>query len=42
MYTLGEIGKKIGITSERVRHINGQALRRLRKLSIQKKLFEYL
>jgi RNA polymerase primary sigma factor len=42
MYTLGEIGKKIGVTRERVRQINAQALRRLRKLSIQNRLYDYI
>ena len=42
VYTLEEVGQKIGVTRERVRQINAQALRRLREPSIQKELRDYL
>lgn len=41
-YTLEEVGQKIGVTRERVRQINAQALRRLREPSIQQELRDYL
>ena len=41
-YTLEEVGKKLGVTRERVRQISAQALRRLQKPSIRRKLRDYL
>jgi len=41
-YTLEEVGQKIGVTRERVRQINAQALRRLREPSIQQELRDFL
>ena len=41
-HTLREIGDKIGVSRERVRQIENQALRRLRKPNIQYKLRDYL
>ena len=41
-HTLREVGKKMGVTRERIRQIEAQALRRLRKPEIQKKLRSYL
>ncbi len=41
-YTLEEVGRKMGITRERVRQIEAQALARLRKPEIQQQLREYL
>ncbi len=40
--TLNEVGRKMGVTRERVRQIEAQALRRLRTPSIQKALRPYL
>lgn len=40
--TLNEVGRKMGVTRERVRQIEAQALRRLRTPSIQKELQSYL
>ena len=40
--TLEEVGNKMGITRERVRQIENQALKRLRKPSIRKQLRDYL
>jgi RNA polymerase primary sigma factor len=41
-YTLEEVGRKMGVTRERVRQIEAQALNRLRHPSVQRKLREYL
>jgi RNA polymerase primary sigma factor len=41
-YTLEEVGRKMGVTRERVRQIEAQALSRLRHPSIRSKLREYL
>jgi len=41
-YTLEEVGRKMGVTRERVRQIEAQALTRLRHPSIRRKLREYL
>ena len=41
-YTLEEVGKKMGVTRERVRQIEAQALSRLRHPAIRRKLREYL
>jgi RNA polymerase primary sigma factor len=41
-YTLEEVGRKVGVTRERVRQIESQALNRLRHLSIRRKLHDYL
>jgi RNA polymerase primary sigma factor len=41
-YTLEEVGRKMGVTRERVRQIEAQALNRLRHPSIQRKLYDYL
>jgi len=40
--TLNEVGKKMGVTRERIRQIEAQALRRLRNPRIQEKLESYL
>jgi RNA polymerase primary sigma factor len=40
--TLNEVGRKMGVTRERVRQIEAQALRRLRTPKIQKELRSYL
>lgn len=40
--TLNEVGRKMGVTRERVRQIEAQALRRLRTPSIQRALRSYL
>ena len=40
--TLNEVGKKMGVTRERIRQIEAQALRRLRNPRIQDKLQAYL
>ncbi|MDZ7845027.1 MAG: sigma-70 family RNA polymerase sigma factor [Anaerolineales bacterium] len=40
--TLNEVGKKMGVTRERIRQIEAQALRRLRNPRIQDKLASYL
>jgi len=42
VHTLEEVGQKIGVTRERVRQINAQALRRLQEPSIQQELRDYL
>ena len=42
LYTLEEVGRKMGVTRERVRQIEAQALSRLRSPAIQEKLSEYL
>ena len=41
-YTLEEVGRKMGVTRERVRQIETQALNRLRHPSIRRKLHDYL
>jgi len=41
-HTLEEVGKKMGVTRERVRQINAQALRRLRDPKFQHELHDYL
>jgi RNA polymerase primary sigma factor len=41
-YTLGEVGRKLGVTRERVRQIEAQALRRLRQPTYRKQLQDYL
>ena len=41
-YTLEEVGRKVGVTRERVRQIEAQALNRLRHPSIRRKLQDYL
>ena len=41
-YTLEEVGKKMGVTRERVRQIEAQALSRLRHPSVRRKLRDYL
>ena len=41
-YTLEEVGRKMGVTRERVRQIEAQALSRLRHPGVRKKLREYL
>jgi RNA polymerase primary sigma factor len=41
-YTLEEVGSKMGVTRERVRQIEAQALSRLRHPVVAKKLKEYL
>jgi len=41
-YTLEEVGRKVGVTRERVRQIEAQALNRLRHPSIRSKLHDYL
>jgi RNA polymerase primary sigma factor len=41
-YTLAEVGHKMGVTRERVRQIEAQALSRLRSPGIRSKLREYL
>ncbi len=41
-YTLDEIAKILGITRERVRQIEAQALKKLRSPKVGKKLKEYM
>ncbi|NJN43818.1 MAG: sigma-70 family RNA polymerase sigma factor, partial [Anaerolineae bacterium] len=41
-YTLEEIGQKFGLTRERIRQIEGKALRRLRHPRRSRRLQEYL
>jgi RNA polymerase primary sigma factor len=41
-YSLQEVGRKVGVTRERVRQIESQALNRLRHPSIRRKLQDYL
>jgi RNA polymerase primary sigma factor len=41
-HTLQEVGEKLGVTRERIRQIESQALRRLRHPGIRKKLQSYL
>jgi RNA polymerase primary sigma factor len=40
--TLGEVGRKMGVTRERVRQIESQALRRLRQPKLRKQLQDYI
>ncbi|MBI9049492.1 MAG: sigma-70 family RNA polymerase sigma factor [Anaerolineaceae bacterium] len=41
-YTLEEVGRKMGVTRERVRQIEAQALSRLRHPNVRRKLRDYL
>jgi RNA polymerase primary sigma factor len=41
-YTLEEVGEKFGLTRERIRQIEGKALRRLRHPMRARQLKEYL
>jgi RNA polymerase primary sigma factor len=41
-YTLEEVGRKMGVTRERVRQIEAQALSRLRQQTHRERLFDYL
>ena len=41
-YTLEEVGRKMGVTRERVRQIEAQALSRLRHPTVKRKLRDYL
>lgn len=41
-YTLEDVGRKMGVTRERVRQIEAQALSRLRHPTVRRKLREYL
>jgi len=41
-YTLREVGDKMGVTRERIRQIETQALRRLRRIRARSKLADYL
>jgi RNA polymerase primary sigma factor len=40
--TLGEVGRKMGVTRERVRQIEAQALRRLRQPNLRRELQDYI
>ena len=40
--TLGELGKKLGVSRERVRQLESRALKKLRKLAAAKRLNDYL
>ena len=42
VYTLEEVGQTIGVTRERVRQLEAQALNRLRQSSARVKLRDYL
>jgi len=42
VYTLEEVGRKMGVTRERVRQIQAQALSRLRHPSVKRRLRDYL
>jgi RNA polymerase primary sigma factor len=41
-YTLEEVGRKFGLTRERIRQIEGRALRQLRQPRRARQLKEYL
>jgi RNA polymerase primary sigma factor len=41
-HTLGEVGKKLGVTRERVRQIEAQALRKLRQPKFKRELEDYI
>jgi RNA polymerase primary sigma factor len=41
-YTLSEVGQKMGVTRERVRQLQAQAIRRLRRLKGSKRLLDFL
>jgi len=41
-HTLNEVGQKMGITRERVRQIQAQAIRRLRKNSLRREWVDYV
>jgi RNA polymerase primary sigma factor len=41
-YTLEEVGRRFGVTRERIRQIEAKALRKLRHPSRSKKLRDYL
>jgi RNA polymerase primary sigma factor len=41
-YTLEEVGRKMGVTRERVRQIEAQAMSRLRHPAVRRKLHDYL
>jgi RNA polymerase primary sigma factor len=41
-YTLEEVGQKFGLTRERIRQIEGKAMRRLRHPSRARQLIDYL
>jgi RNA polymerase primary sigma factor len=41
-YTLEEVGRKFGLTRERIRQIEGQALRKLRHPRRSRQLRDYL
>jgi RNA polymerase sigma factor (sigma-70 family) len=41
-YTLGEIGATVGLTRERVRQIEKEALAKLRHVTHSRKLIDYL
>jgi RNA polymerase primary sigma factor len=40
--TLGEVGRKMGVTRERVRQIEAQALRKLRQPNLRRELHDYI
>jgi RNA polymerase primary sigma factor len=42
VYTLEEVGRKFGLTRERIRQIEGKALRRLRHPRRARQLKDYL
>jgi RNA polymerase primary sigma factor len=42
VYTLSEVGHKVGVTRERVRQVEAQALHRLRSPAIRRQLLAYL
>jgi RNA polymerase primary sigma factor len=41
-YTLREVGEKLGVTRERIRQIEGKALKKLRHPRYRRKLRPYL
>jgi RNA polymerase primary sigma factor len=41
-YTLEEVGQKFGLTRERIRQIEGKAMRRLRQPCRARRLKEYI